>query len=56
MSRLYSTLICKCCGQRVFMPRPKEWQNEPNIKIMFCGKCKSESEFEEQDQCEWGTR
>lgn len=56
MSRLYSTLKCKGCGRRFFMPRPKEWRKELNVKLMFCGKCKKDSSFEEIDYTEWGKK
>lgn len=53
-ARMYSVLRCKKCEQRVTRPRAGFDDKKARIRIMYCGKCKKESDFEEIDRFPWG--
>lgn len=52
---IYSTLICKECGLRVTIPRPKSFRRkEGHIKTMYCARCGQDSDHVEDNYFPWG--
>jgi len=48
--KFYSTLICKECGLKMTIPRPRaKKRKEGHIKTMYCAVCKEERDFIENN-------
>lgn len=48
--RIYSTLICNVCGQRMQIPRRRHSiRPEGHIKTMYCGICGEIRDFTENN-------
>lgn len=48
--RFYSTLICPVCGLRMTIPREaRRKRKEGHIKTMFCGICRTDRNFVENN-------
>ena len=48
--RQYSTLTCKKCGLKMTIPRRQSRKRKQgHIKTMYCARCKSESDFVEDN-------
>lgn len=46
----YSTLICKTCGLKMTIPRPRgRKRREGHIKTMYCAKCMQKRDFIENN-------